>query len=236
MINRVHRIQTVHMIHIKHDTHTETNINENQNQQTELNKSVNDANELFVDNHSEHSNDMSIKPVKDFIKTNLNVGMTFVGKEDALAHINSYCNSNFSPLIIRSSNKTRSKSLLRLFYKCPHGVEKRSKSSGKRKCEVAAAYVGCPLRLAVNQQEDGTFVVDIAVLEHKNHEVGREMFARYPINRRLSKDHQDAVRAFLDTDPHHAEVANLLRDLTGIEYSTKDAYNIVKKLKRTKSL
>ena len=128
------------------------------------------------------------------------------------------------------------KSFRVISFKCPHGMKKSSSSTGKRKVEATAAYVGCPVRVNVNQQNDGSFVVTTAVLYHENHEVSREMFDKYTVNRRLSKDHEDAVIAFLDTDPAPAEVANLLKDITGKDYSTQDANNIIKRLKRTKSV
>jgi len=180
---------------------------------------------------SEHIVDMKNE---EQTSINLTVGMSFVGKAEALSHIKSYSNSNFSPLVIRNSSKTTKKSLWRLYFACPHGVKKISKSTGKRKVE-ATAYVGCPAVLFVNQKEDGTFVVDKAVLEHENHEVGREIFARYANNRRLSKDQEDAVAAFLVSNPRPADVASLLKDLTGRHYSTQDASNLVIRLRKTNS-
>ena len=116
-------------------------------------------------------------------------------------------------------------------------MERSSKSTGKRKSETVAAYVGCPVRVIVNQQGDGgTFVVTRADVEHKNHEIGRDIFEKYTLNRRLSKDHEDAVRAFLETDPSTVEVAGLLKDITGKNYSTKSASNIMKKLKRMNNI
>ena len=117
-----------------------------------------------------------------------------------------------------------------MVFKCPHGVKRTSKATGKRKCE-STAYVGCPVGVNVNQQEDGTFLVTKAVLEHENHETGRGIYERYMVNKRLSKDQENAVKAFIDTDPSTVEVVLLLKDLTGRDYSTKNAFNIIKKLK-----
>ena len=118
-------------------------------------------------------------------------------------------------------------------FKCPHGIQYRSASTGKRQVK-ANMFVGCPVIVNVNQQADRSFLVTKTVLQHENHEVSREMFDKYAHNRRLSKDHEDAVRAFLDTDPSPAEVSLLLKDITGIDYSRRDAQNIVTRLKRTK--
>ena len=156
--------------------------------------------------------------------------MRFPSKEDTCAYIESYCNTNLSPMIRASSNKT-TKSLLRMAFKCPQGMKRSSSSTGKRRVR-ASSFVGCPVRVNINQQgDDGTFVVTRADTEHENHEIGEEIFQKYVLNRRLSKDHEDAVRALLETDPSSKEVAYFLNDITGKKYSTKNANNIIKKIK-----
>ena len=92
--------------------------------------------------------------------------------------------------------------------------------------------MGCPVVVNINQRADGGFLVTKAVTEHENHEIGRELFDKYARNRRLTKDHDDAVKAFLDTNPSSAEVSLFLKDITGRNYSTQDASNIIKRLKQ----
>jgi len=109
-------------------------------------------------------------------KKNLEVGMRFSNKEEMSDFIQSYCNTNMSPLIIRTTDKKNKAMLLRMVFKCPHGIErKRSKSAGKKEREKKEknAFVGCPVQVNVNQQaSDGSFLVMKADLEHKNHETG----------------------------------------------------------------
>eukprot|EP00092_Neocalanus_flemingeri_P024329 GFUD01026385.1.p1 GENE.GFUD01026385.1~~GFUD01026385.1.p1 ORF type:complete len:497 (+),score=107.42 GFUD01026385.1:45-1535(+) len=159
------------------------------------------------------------------VKTNLAVGETFASKEEAQNQVQQFSDSNFSPLVIRSSGTRR------MSYKCPYGIMKKSESTGKR--QITHKYVGCPVILNINQQANGAFVVKKAELEHKEHDVGEEAYAGY--NKKLSKDQEEAVNAFLVTEPSNREVSMFLNDLTSKRYSTRDAAFIVRKLKKKDS-
>ena len=85
----------------------------------------------------------------------------------------------------------------------------------------------------INQQAmDGSFLVTKADIEHKNHETGREVFEKYAFHKRLSEEQEDAVIAFIESSPSNKEVAQFLNDITGKQFSTKDAANIVNRLKK----
>lgn len=153
------------------------------------------------------------------------VGTIFASKEEVKKHVQLFSDSNFSPLVLHRSY-TRKNSTHRLNYMCPYGIARKSRSTGKR--QSSQKFVGCPVVLNINQQANRTFVVRKADLDHKDHDVGEEVFARY--KRKLSKDQEDAVKAFLTTDPSNKEVSVLLADLTGKIYSVKEAAGIVKKI------
>eukprot|EP00092_Neocalanus_flemingeri_P024330 GFUD01026386.1.p1 GENE.GFUD01026386.1~~GFUD01026386.1.p1 ORF type:complete len:513 (-),score=113.10 GFUD01026386.1:18-1556(-) len=160
------------------------------------------------------------------VKTNLAVGETFASKEEAQNQVQQFSDSNFSPLVIQSSGRGRNRTQ-RMSYKCPYGIMRKSESTGKR--QITHKYVGCPVILNINQQANGAFVVRKAELEHKEHDVGEEAYAGY--NKKLSKDQEEAVNAFLVTEPSNREVSMFLNDLTSKRYSTRDAAFIVRKLK-----
>ena len=171
--------------------------------------------------------------IQDYPLPHLKPGLKFPSKEAACEYIETFCKATLSPMVIaRNDGK---KGMRRISYKCPHGMMYKSNSKGMRKVK-RLAHVDCPVVVNINQQADGGFVVTKAITEHENHEIGKEIFDKYARNRRLTKDHDDAVRAFLDTDPTATEVAQLLKDITGKDYSSQDANNIIKRLKRTKLL
>ena len=163
-------------------------------------------------------------------QNDIEVGETFAAKEEVKSRIQLFSDSNFSPLVIQSSG-VRNNSFLRISYKCPYGVMKKSQSKGIR--QKAHQYVGCPVTLNINQQTNGAFVVSKAVLEHKEHDIGEEWYAKF--RKKLSKDQEEAVRAFLETKPSNREVSIFLNDLTGKQYSTLFVReHIVRKLKSEK--
>lgn len=161
------------------------------------------------------------------------VGMTFPDKATMQESIRSYSISNYSPLVIRKSNKNRHM-LLRCSYQCPHGIKRKSLSTGIRKANSVNYFTNCPVKVDLNEMEDGSFVIQNLLLQHENHEVSEEQYSKYVINRRLSKDHEDALKAFLTTNPSTKDVAKLLTDLVGFPFKTKDAFNVVTKLKKNK--
>ena len=123
--------------------------------------------------------------------------------------------------------------LRRMSYRCPYayGQLRKSSSTGARKS--TNKYVGCPVYLNVYQDaKEGTFSVRKSELEHQGHEIGEEYYSKY--RKRLSKDQEDTVRAFLESNPSNQKVAEFLHDLTGKQFSTKQARFVVNKVKRIK--
>ena len=162
-------------------------------------------------------------PDKELLK----VGSIFNSKEDVLIHIESYSESNFSPLRV-DTNSVRN-NLRRMSYRCPYGQLRKSSSTGARKS--TNKYVGCPVHLNVYQdRKEGTFSVRKSELEHQGHEIGEENYSKY--RKRFSKDQDDAVGAFLESNPSNQKVAEFLHDLTGKQFSTKQARFVVNKLKK----
>ena len=182
---------------------------------------------------NDHSYTKTImEPFSESVEKNdveFGVGTRFVSKEEVLKEVEQYCDATFSPLIIQSSG-FRGTSKQRFSYKCRYGILKKSESLGKR--QVTQRYVGCPALLNINQQQDGTFEVTKAVLEHKEHKIGEEEYATF--RRKLSKDQKEAVKAFLVTQPSNQAVSLFLSDLTGKQYNRSLATNIVNALKRDK--
>jgi hypothetical protein len=115
----------------------------------------------------------------------------------------------------------------KISYKCCYGVLRKSTSLGIRQSSMK--YVGCPAALRINQQNDGSFLVVRADLEHKEHGDSQEAY-NAKIRKRLSKDQEAAVITLLETDPTNHDIAQLLCELTGYDYSTQEARNIKAKL------
>ena len=125
-----------------------------------------------------------------------------------------------------STNDSKS----RISYTCPHSIYYKSQSTGKRKV-APNKYSACPVIININEKDDKTFKVTKVVLEHQNHEVGKEVYDQYVRSKRLTGEQENAVRSYLETEPTSKEVAKLLKYITGKSYSIQNARNIVTKLK-----
>jgi len=180
------------------------------------------TNNVKEDIHYEYDDD-DTEP--QYITNKLEVGTIFRSKDEVKKQVELFSESNFSPLVLHR-NYVQKNSTRRLNYLCPYGISRKSKSTGKR--QAMQKFVGCPVVINIIEQSNNIFVVKKAELEHQNHKVGEEMFAKY--KRKLSKDQEDIIKAFLETDPSNSEVCLVLHDLTGKEFTTRDVRRLVKKI------
>jgi len=159
----------------------------------------------------------------------LEVGSTYASKEEVLDHVDSYCDSKFSPLVVATNSVSKS-NVHRMIYKCSFGNYRKSIATGLRK--VTSKYVGCPVKLTIQSAKDQTYLVKTSELEHQGHEIGEEHYSKH--RKRLSRDQEDAVKAFLESNPSNQTVAEFLHDLTGKQYSSRQARFVVNKVKNKK--
>ena len=163
-------------------------------------------------------------------KTGIGLGTTFASREEMEESIQEYSDTHFSPFTMYSS-KTRkygNSSLVSRSYRCPFGVYRQSKSEGKR--QQNSRYVGCPAALNITQDYENIFTVTRADLDHKEHDVGAEAYAR--IKKKLTKDQEDAVLSFLEMQPNNLDLSQFLGNLTGKVYTLKESSKLKIYLKK----
>ena len=174
--------------------------------------------------HSNHSEIPDPRVISR--KNNIEDGETFATKEEVMHRIQLYSDSNFSRFVSISGGFRARDQRYRMAFKCPHGVYRKSQSAGIR--QVTSQYVGCPVSLNISQQHDKTYVVNKALLDHQEHEINEETYMKY--RKKLNKDQELAVATYLETKPSNKEVALFLSDLCGVEFTTREAYHIVKRV------
>ena len=153
-------------------------------------------------------------------ETEIQVGAYFLSKEEVQDAVDRLSDASLTRFVC-SSNSTRTNGTgtkRKIQYTCCFGNLRNSKSKGIR--QSSSKYVGCPARVRFNQQNDGLFLVVRADLEHKEHDVSEELYAK--MRKRLSKDQEEVIRALLETNHSYADIAQFLRELTGKVYSTKE--------------
>ena len=164
----------------------------------------------------------------EFLTNSLSTGIRFGSYEEAQKAIKDYCDANFSPLIcVRNNIDKRNSSVMRqITYGCPYGVARKTKSQGIR--FKPSRYVGCPAHLRVNEQSDGTFLVVKSQLNHQEHEISEEAYAK--MRKTLTKEQEESLKDFLDGLPTLKEISIFLEILTGRKFSTLRSKNIAFRL------
>lgn len=130
--------------------------------------------------------------------------------------------------------------------------------SGLRKRTDRLQRADCPVMVEARSNEDGSWTITKALLEHKGHEVSEELYCQYRKSstaRKLTSEQEDAVLTFLievafisyflcDEQFSTAlnkvvqggklpEVAKMISDFTGgILTGRFDVYNVVNRLKK----
>ena len=130
--------------------------------------------------------------------------------------------------------------------------------SGLRKRTDRLKHADCPVMVEARSNEDGSWTITKAVLEHKGHEVSEELYCKYRKSstaRKLTSEQEDAVLTFLIevafisyflSDEQFStalnkvvqggklpEIAKMISDFTGgILTGRFDVYNVVNRLKK----
>ena len=160
----------------------------------------------------------------------LSPGLIFPNHDAMMAAINEWSQANFSPLVTTSSFGGKTGTLHT--FGCPHKKKRKSKSAGIRQRLDVIQYADCPALIKAKANEDGSYRVIRADLEHRGHEVSEEQYYKYRKTRKLTSEQENAVLALLIQGGKLPEIAKMLSDFTGRNLGRKDVYNVVRKLQK----
>ena len=121
------------------------------------------------DDPMEHTNeDPNENEIIDIPKDGLKVGLEFPNEEVAVSSLLNWGRKALCPLMkarrAKTAAETNGESRGRRTFQCPNGKQRQIKSEQRPKQHVK--YTRCPVAININEQEDGTFVITKAVLEH----------------------------------------------------------------------
>lgn len=157
-------------------------------------------------------------------------GLIFPNHDAMMVAINEWSQANFSPLVTTSSFGGKTGTLHT--FGCPHKKKRKSKSAGIRQRLDVIQYADCPALIKAKANEDGSYRVIRADLEHRGHEVSEEQYYKYRKTRKLTSEQENAVLALLIQGGKLPEIAKMLSDFTGRNLGRKDVYNVVRKLQK----
>ena len=69
-------------------------------------------------------------------------------------------------------------------YACPHGIERKKTGGGKRPGQ-RYKFTNCPVKVNLNEQDDGSWEVTTCVLEHRGHVITSKGFFSHQQSRKL---------------------------------------------------
>ena len=163
----------------------------------------------------------------------LSEGLQFNNLEVAEKYIQSWCDQNLFPLIIRSSYKGDEKHNGRIQYSCPHGIQRKSKAKGERPLQHVQ-YSACPAMVNVVQNRQANcWRVTKVEKRHEGHMIGPAIYGSYQKVRKMSDEDLQLIQELESVGASRRRVASALSDKTGNVYQTKDIYNALGRIKQT---
>ena len=160
---------------------------------------------------------------------NLTVGKTFNTFEDAKKFVKMWCSRSFSPMVVNSSriSTEKKKGRGRILFVCPHGVNRKSKSTGVRP-KQNVMFTNCSARINIYEQADSNvWIVTYMNNVHTGHLVGRDVYGTYSTVRKLYCEDEKFMMDLHGAGASNRCIARVLSDKTNKLYDTKFVYNSV---------
>ena len=114
-------------------------------------------------------------------------------------------------------------------YQCCHGIKFTYKTSEKRPWQ-RLKYKACPVKVNLNEQEDGSWMVTSLFLEHSGHPVTKADFYSHQVARKMEADDKDYIKKLLKARANPTNIANVLTERKGIGYNAQDVRNIIARI------
>ena len=128
-------------------------------------------------------------------KHNIKNGIVFLSHDIGVKSIEMWCHESLCPLskarfrkpLVTESGRIKG----RRDFLCSHGIKFTSKSASKRPWQ-RVKYTGCPVRIALCEQEDGTWVIsNCNVTNHIGHCISEADYFCHKRVRKITKEEGD---------------------------------------------
>ena len=122
--------------------------------------------------------------VDEIDNSDMMIGLVFPNEEAAVDAIGAWSVKAMCPLSKIRYQKGVEKNgeyvKGRRCYQCPHGVTCKSKATGGRPSQ-RLKYTKCPVKINLNEQDDGSWIITSCFLDHSGHPVTEQNFLRKAI-------------------------------------------------------
>ena len=162
------------------------------------------------------------------------VGLVFPSEEVAVASIQSWSAKALCPLsrirYQKGFEKNGEYTKGRRCYQCPHGVKRKSKATASRPAQ-RLKFTKCPVKINLNEQDDGSWLVTSCILQHCGHPVTEENFLSHQQARKLSEDDKKFVKGLIKAKTNPRNIADVLSERTGMHLTSQSVRNFINKIK-----
>ena len=162
------------------------------------------------------------------------VGLEFPSDEVAVASIQSWSAKALCPLSRIRYQKGMEKNgdyvKGRRCYQCPHGVKRTSKATASRPAQ-RLKFSKCPVKINLNEQDDGSWLVTSCILEHSGHPVTEQNFLSHQQARKLTEEDKKFVKGLVKARTNPRNIADVLSERTGMQLSSQAVRNFMNKMK-----
>ena len=91
--------------------------------------------------------------------------------------------------------------------------------------------MGCKVKVNINEQEDGTWMITSCFLEHSGHETSEKNYLQQ--NKNITDNDKDIVHGLVDAQATNKNIAEVLAKKTGKPFNSQDVRNIVTRIKES---
>ena len=163
----------------------------------------------------------------------MKVGLVFADEETALNAVLKWGESVFFPLMKARKDKTLAESggrtRGRRCLDCPHGRSRKGKAKEVRVTQ-SVKYTKCPAGIVITENDDGSWEITKAVLDHFGHLVNQREYYAHEHTKRLNNEEQDYLKELIETKANTNNVAACLNRKTGKHFNGQDVRNLIRKI------
>ena len=186
------------------------------------------------------TSDDTIDDVIVLQENELKVGLGFKSEESAVQAIMLWSEKTFCPLSKSRYRKPKVKPSGervkgRRCFQCCHGLKYTRKVTDKRPWQKIK-YTECPVKVNMNEQEDGSWMVTSLVLDHIGHPVTKTDFYSHQVARKLEPEDKEFVKELLKARANPKNIANVITERKGVHYNAQDVRNIVARIKTSEEV
>ena len=109
-------------------------------------------------------------------------------------------------------------------------MQRKSKATAQRPSQ-RLKFTKCPVKVNLNEQDDGSWMVTSCVLQHSGHPVTEQNFLSHQQARKLTEEDKQFVKGLINARTNPRNIADVLNERTGMQFTSQAVRNLINKIK-----